>query len=59
MDAPVSGGTPRATDGTLAIMVGGAAGDSRGQARLAAMGTNVIHVGGGWAVEKSSSLQQT
>ena len=27
MDAPVSGGTPRATDGTLAIMVGGAAGD--------------------------------
>jgi len=24
MDAPVSGGTPRATDGTLAIMVGGA-----------------------------------
>ena len=27
MDAPVSGGTPRATDGTLAIMVGGAAAD--------------------------------
>src|SRR3970282_1866623 len=27
IDAPVSGGTPRATDGTLAIMVGGSAED--------------------------------
>jgi 3-hydroxyisobutyrate dehydrogenase len=46
IDAPVSGGTPRATEGTLAIMVGGAAADVE-EARpvLAAMGTNVIHVG--------------
>src|SRR5436309_2737711 len=46
MDAPVSGGTPRATDGTLAIMVGGAPEDF--QAALPAlqtMGANVIHVG--------------
>jgi 3-hydroxyisobutyrate dehydrogenase len=46
LDAPVSGGVPRATDGTLAIMVGGAVGDFE-QARpaLAAMGANIIHVG--------------
>jgi 3-hydroxyisobutyrate dehydrogenase len=46
LDAPVSGGAPRATDGTLAIMVGGAARDFE-EARpvLSAMGTNVIHVG--------------
>ncbi|MBI2216956.1 MAG: 3-hydroxyisobutyrate dehydrogenase [Candidatus Rokubacteria bacterium] len=46
LDAPVSGGVPRATDGTLAIMVGGDAGDFE-EARpiLGAMGTNVIHVG--------------
>ena len=46
LDAPVSGGVPRATDGTLAIMVGGDARDLE-EARpvLAAMGANVIHVG--------------
>ena len=46
IDAPVSGGVPRATDGTLAIMVGGDARDVE-EARpvLAAMGANVIHVG--------------
>ena len=46
IDAPVSGGVPRATDGTLAIMVGGEARDVE-EARpvLSAMGTNVIHVG--------------
>jgi 3-hydroxyisobutyrate dehydrogenase len=46
LDAPVSGGVPRATDGTLAIMVGGDAGDFE-EARpiLGAMGTNVFHVG--------------
>jgi 3-hydroxyisobutyrate dehydrogenase len=46
IDAPVSGGVPRATDGTLAIMVGGEAKDVE-EARpvLSAMGTNVIHVG--------------
>jgi 3-hydroxyisobutyrate dehydrogenase len=46
IDAPVSGGVPRATDGTLAIMVGGEAGDVE-DARpiLSAMGAHIIHVG--------------
>ena len=46
IDAPVSGGVPRATEGTLAIMVGGAPRDVE-EARpvLSAMGANVIHVG--------------
>src|SRR5437870_7840737 len=46
LDAPVSGGVPRAQDGTLAIMVGGDARDLE-EARpvLAAMGANVVHVG--------------
>lgn len=46
IDAPVSGGVGGAAAGTLAIMVGGAAGDVE-EARpiLAAMGANVIHVG--------------
>lgn len=46
IDAPVSGGVPRATDGTLAIMVGGAPGDfDEALPALRAMGANVIHVG--------------
>ena len=46
IDAPVSGGLPRATDGTLAIMVGGAREDfDRALPALSAMGANVIHVG--------------
>jgi 3-hydroxyisobutyrate dehydrogenase len=46
IDAPVSGGTPRATDGTLAIMVGGSAEDFKAALpALMAMGANVIHVG--------------
>ena len=46
IDAPVSGGVPRATDGTLAIMVGGAAEDVKeALPALEAMGANVIHVG--------------
>jgi len=46
IDAPVSGGTPRATDGTLAIMVGGSPEDFEAALpALKAMGTNVIHVG--------------
>lgn len=46
IDAPVSGGVPRAEDGTLAIMVGGERQDVE-EARpvLAAMGANIIHVG--------------
>ena len=46
IDAPVSGGVPRATDGTLAIMVGGEAADvQEARPALQAMGANVIHVG--------------
>jgi 3-hydroxyisobutyrate dehydrogenase len=46
IDAPVSGGVPRAEDGTLAIMVGGAPADVE-EARpiLACMGANIFHVG--------------
>ena len=46
LDGPVSGGVGGATAGTLAIMVGGDAADLE-EARpvLAAMGSNIIHVG--------------
>jgi len=46
IDAPVSGGVPRAEDGTLAIMVGGDPGDVE-EARpiLACLGANIFHVG--------------
>jgi 2-hydroxy-3-oxopropionate reductase len=46
LDAPVSGGEPKAIDGTLSIMVGGDRG-TFDQVRdvLAAMGTAVVHVG--------------
>src|SRR5262252_8900647 len=46
MDAPVSGGVPRAIDGTLAIMVGGSPSDfDEAGPVLSAMGANVILVG--------------
>ena len=46
IDAPVSGGVPRAIDGTLAIMIGGDARDvEEARPALAAMGANIIHVG--------------
>ncbi len=46
LDAPVSGGVPGATDGTLTIMVGGEAADlEEARPALAAMGTTIIHVG--------------
>src|SRR5262245_57810426 len=46
VDAPVSGGLPRAVDGTLAIMVGGAEADFRAALPvLQAMGANIFHVG--------------
>src|SRR5882762_7057933 len=46
IDAPVSGGVGGATAGTLAIMVGGAAGDfEEAKPALDAMGSNIIHVG--------------
>ncbi|MBV8170113.1 MAG: 3-hydroxyisobutyrate dehydrogenase [Alphaproteobacteria bacterium] len=55
IDAPVSGGTVKAADGTLAIMVGGPASDfESARPVLATMGTNLIHVGpaGAGAVAK-------
>ncbi|MCU1433840.1 MAG: 2-hydroxy-3-oxopropionate reductase [Pseudarthrobacter sp.] len=46
VDAPVSGGTAGAADGTLAIMAGGAAADfQRLQTFFAALGTTVRHMG--------------
>lgn len=46
MDAPVSGGEPKAIDGTLAIMAGGATQDfERARPVFAAMGTTITHVG--------------
>jgi 3-hydroxyisobutyrate dehydrogenase len=46
VDAPVSGGVPRAKDGTLAIMIGGDAGDiARVKPVLAALGNRLFEVG--------------
>lgn len=46
LDAPVSGGTPAAAQGTLTIMVGGEAGLlARWQPLLEAMGKTIVHVG--------------
>lgn len=47
VDAPVSGGVPRAVDGTLAIMIGGeAAAVELARPVLAAMGDRLFDVGG-------------
>ena len=47
LDAPVSGGTAGAQNGTLTFMVGGSAeAFSRGEAVLQAMGKNIFHAGG-------------
>ncbi|MBO0735624.1 MAG: 3-hydroxyisobutyrate dehydrogenase [Alphaproteobacteria bacterium] len=47
IDAPVSGGIGGAAAGTLAIMVGGDAADlAEARPALAAIGSNIIHVGG-------------
>jgi 3-hydroxyisobutyrate dehydrogenase-like beta-hydroxyacid dehydrogenase len=46
LDAPVSGGRARAEDGTLTIIVGGAAADvEAARPVLAALGTQIEHVG--------------
>jgi 2-hydroxy-3-oxopropionate reductase len=46
LDAPVSGGEPAAVEGTLSIMVGGAAEDvATARPVLEAMGRTVVHVG--------------
>ncbi|HYZ24676.1 MAG TPA: 3-hydroxyisobutyrate dehydrogenase [Rhodopila sp.] len=47
LDAPVSGGTLGAQNGTLTFMVGGSeAGFARGKPILEAMGKNIFHAGG-------------
>jgi 3-hydroxyisobutyrate dehydrogenase len=47
IDAPVSGGVPRATDGSLAIMIGGdPAAVEEAKSVLAKMGTRLFDVGG-------------
>jgi 3-hydroxyisobutyrate dehydrogenase len=46
MDAPVTGSSPRAQDGTLTIMAGGSAHDfERARPLLVAMGRLIVHVG--------------
>lgn len=46
VDAPVTGSSPRAQDGTLTIMAGGDADDvARARPALEAMGTTIVHVG--------------
>jgi 3-hydroxyisobutyrate dehydrogenase-like beta-hydroxyacid dehydrogenase len=46
VDAPVTGSSPRAENGTLTIMAGGAADDfARAQPAFAAMGETIVHVG--------------
>jgi 3-hydroxyisobutyrate dehydrogenase-like beta-hydroxyacid dehydrogenase len=46
LDAPVTGSSPKAQDGTLTIMAGGAAGDfARAEPLLRVMGELVVHVG--------------
>jgi 3-hydroxyisobutyrate dehydrogenase len=46
LDAPVTGSSPRAADGTLTIMAGGEAEDfERAQPLLAAMGELIVHAG--------------
>lgn len=46
LDAPVSGGEPAAIEGTLSIMIGGAAADvEAAQPILEAVGSTIVHVG--------------
>jgi 3-hydroxyisobutyrate dehydrogenase-like beta-hydroxyacid dehydrogenase len=46
VDAPVTGSSPRAEDGTLTIMAGGSETDvTRARPALEAMGTTIVHVG--------------
>jgi 2-hydroxy-3-oxopropionate reductase len=59
LDAPVSGGERGAIEGTLSIMVGGsAAAFDRGRPILAAMGSNVVHVGPAGAGQVAKACNQ-
>jgi 3-hydroxyisobutyrate dehydrogenase-like beta-hydroxyacid dehydrogenase len=63
LDAPVSGGRARAEDGTLTIIIGGAAGDvARARPALEAMGSHLAHVGeigAGTAVKMANQVLLT
>jgi len=57
VDAPVSGGVPRATDGTLAIMIGGdAPAVAAAKPVLEKMGTRLFEVGGPGNVHAMKAL---
>lgn len=59
VDAPVSGGSEGAAKGTLAIMVGGSAGDlERVRPLLESYGTSVTHVGGTGAGQMAKLVNQ-
>lgn len=59
LDAPVSGGEAGARAGNLSIMVGGsAAAFARAQPAFAAMGKNIIHVGGPGAGQVAKAANQ-
>ncbi|NKF24770.1 NAD(P)-dependent oxidoreductase [Solimonas marina] len=57
IDAPVSGGVKRATEGTLAIMVGGAAANlERARPVLETLGKSIFHVGAAGAGHAAKAL---
>lgn len=59
LDAPVSGGTPGAEAGTLAIMVGGEADDlERARPVLLSLGQRVTHMGGVGAGQVTKACNQ-
>ncbi|MCX8018334.1 MAG: NAD(P)-dependent oxidoreductase, partial [Rhodocyclaceae bacterium] len=59
LDAPVSGGEAGAIAGTLSIMVGGSeAAFARAQPAFAAMGKNIVHVGGPGAGQVAKAANQ-
>jgi 3-hydroxyisobutyrate dehydrogenase len=59
LDAPVSGGSEGAAQGSLSIMVGGGADQvERAMPALQAMGTNITHVGGNGAGQMVKLVNQ-
>ena len=59
LDAPVSGGSEGARNGTLSIMVGGAAADlERARPVLEALGTTITHVGPVGAGQLAKAMNQ-
>ncbi|MGP1386112.1 MAG: NAD(P)-dependent oxidoreductase [Thainema sp.] len=59
LDAPVSGGSEGAKNGTLSIMIGGDAADvERARSVLSAMGQTITHVGGTGAGQITKAINQ-